>query len=78
MKKNNPEFDVTMGAYDGAEVCELVGLFLLSKVKTSFGNLDFGLYRDDGLGYTRRLPGPKIDRMRKDIIKLFQSHGLRI
>ena len=78
VKKNNPEFDVTMGAYDGAEVCELVGLFLLSKVKTSFGNLDFGLYRDDGLGYTRRLPGPKTERMRKDIIKLFQSHGLKI
>ena len=78
VKKNNPEFDVTMGAYDGAEVCELVGLFLLSKVKASFRDLDFGLYRDDGLGYTRKLSGPKIDRMRKDIIKLFQSYGLKI
>ena len=25
-------FDVTMGAYDGAEVCELVGTFLLQKI----------------------------------------------
>ena len=24
----NPMFDVTMGSFDGAEVCELVGLFL--------------------------------------------------
>ena len=44
VKKNDPEFDVTMGAYDGAEVCDPVGIFLLSKVKTSFGNLDFRLY----------------------------------
>ena len=30
-KKNNNLFDVAMGAYNGDEVCELVGLFLLSK-----------------------------------------------
>ena len=27
VKKDNPEFDVTMGSYDGAEICELVGLY---------------------------------------------------
>ena len=27
----NPLFDVTMDSCDGAEVCELVGLYLLSK-----------------------------------------------
>ena len=78
VKRDNPEFDVTMGSYDGAEVCELVGLFLLSKVKTEFINLDFGLYRDDGLGYVHKLPAKQIDRMRKDIIRLFQSFGLKI
>ena len=26
VKKNNPDFDVTMGSFDGPEVCELVGL----------------------------------------------------
>ena len=29
IKKKGGLFDVTMGAYDGAEVCELVGTFLL-------------------------------------------------
>ena len=29
---DNPLFDVTMGSFDGAEVCELVGLYLLSKI----------------------------------------------
>ena len=31
MKKDGL-FDVTMGAYDDAEVCELVGAFLLDKI----------------------------------------------
>ena len=26
-------FDVTMGSYDGAEICELVGLYLLSQLQ---------------------------------------------
>ena len=45
-------FDVTMGSYDGAESCELVGLFILSKLKTI--GVDLGLYRDDGLGYSSK------------------------
>ena len=27
VKKDNTDFDVTMGSYDGADVCELVGLY---------------------------------------------------
>ena len=30
-KEGNPLFEITMGSYDGAEVCELVGPYLLSK-----------------------------------------------
>ena len=29
-KANNTLFDVTMGSCDGAEICELVGLYLLN------------------------------------------------
>ena len=35
MKKDGL-FDVTMGAYDGAEVCELVGTFLLDKISEKY------------------------------------------
>ena len=31
-KGGNPLFDATMGIYDGAEVCELVGIYLLNKL----------------------------------------------
>ena len=37
IKKNNSSFDVTMGSYDGAEVCELVGLFILNGLANEYG-----------------------------------------
>ncbi len=36
-KDSNSLFDVTMGSYDGAEICELVGLFILNKLGQKFG-----------------------------------------
>ena len=33
IKKNDSDFDVTMGSFDGAEACELIGLFILDKLK---------------------------------------------
>ena len=71
-------FDITMGAYMGAEVCDLVGLFLLSQIDEKFPLLKLGLYRDDGLGVTYNLPGPTRERMKKDIIQVFKSNGLNI
>ena len=37
-KKDNREFDVNMGSYDGAEFCELVGLYLLDLITKEFGS----------------------------------------
>ena len=52
IKKNNDSmFDVTMGSNDGAEVCELVGLYILSILSRKYQKSDIGLYRDDGLEY---------------------------
>ena len=79
VKKANPLFDVTMGSYDGAEICELVGLFLLHEIKQKLKNkVEVGLYRDDGLGVTPSMSGPERERLNKDIIHIFKSHGLRI
>ena len=79
IKKGTGLFDVTMGCYDGAEVCELVGMFALSRLAKEVPAADsIGLYRDDGLGVLRKSPGSKADRIRKDIIKVFADLGLRI
>ena len=79
MKKDNDStFDVTMGSYDGAEVCELVGIYILSTLNEKYSDHQIGLYRDDGLGAFHNLNGQATDRIRKDIIKIFDSLGLKI
>ncbi|KAJ8046824.1 hypothetical protein HOLleu_05625 [Holothuria leucospilota] len=71
------EFDVTMGAYDGAEIAELVGLYILQTIKTELTNINAGLYSDDGLAVIKGT-GRTVDKVRKDITKIFQSLGLKI
>ena len=65
-----------MGSFDGAEVCELVGLFLLDQLAEILGKENVGLYRDDGLAVIKNSSGPAIERIRKMITKLFQQHSL--
>ena len=36
-KEGNKDFDVTMGSFDDAEVCELVGLNILYILSTKYG-----------------------------------------
>ena len=78
--KNSSNFDVTMGSLDGAEISELIGLFMLNEVKKIAGlnQANNGLYRDDGLILLEKCPGPKRERIIKDLHKLFKSHGLKI
>ena len=70
-------FDVTMGSFDGAEICELVGLFIFSKLKDTFGN-NIGLYRDDGLVFLDTKSGRLSDKARKDLTHAFKELGLNI
>ena len=74
-KKGDTTFDVTMGSYDGAETCELVGNFLLSQLQSL--DVNIGLYRDDGLAISNATP--KIaEHTKKEICRIFKHNGLRI
>ena len=77
-KKSKSSFDVTIGSYDGAQVCELVGLCILSLPAEFISQEDVGLYRDDGLIVVKKLNGKQTDRLRKDIIKCFKMVGFKI
>ena len=77
-KGDSSRFDVTMGSFDGAETCELVGLYILHILGQKFGTDNYGLYRDDGLAYFKNLNGNQSDRLRKDIINVFKELGLQI
>ena len=53
---SDTNFDVTMGAYDGAETSELVGLYILHVLIEEKGLLEknsTGIYRDDGLAVVK-------------------------
>ena len=78
IKKKGGLFDVTMGAYDGAEVCELVGTYLLSKVTEKYPKEKIGLYRDDGLAAFLNTSGPQNERIKKDFQRIFKEKGLDI
>ena len=70
--------DITMGSFDGVEVCELTGLFLLNNLSEEYGKNNVGLYRDNGLVLLRNASGPQSERTRKDITWEFKKQGLNI
>ena len=71
-------FDVIMGSYDGAEVCELVGLYILNRLSKKYDKESTRLYRDDGLAVFSNISGPQADRLKKDIKRIFVKLSLKI
>ena len=76
-KKTNPGFDVPMGGFDSAEICDLVGLFLLSELEKLNLNAKLGIYKDDCLGVSKSTPR-QIEAMKKKICTTFRKYGLDI
>ena len=69
-----------MGAWDSAESTDIVGLFLLSKIKILKVNkqgVTVGLYRDDGL-LVCRMTARNTERFKKKLQELFGHYGLRL
>ena len=63
-----------MGSFDGAEICELVGLYMLQHLSAIFGETNnVGLYRDDGLAILQNMPGPDLERIWKKVIKVSKT-----
>ena len=46
-----------MGPFDEAEICELVGLYIQSKLEKILPKSNLRLYRDDGLALSRNING---------------------
>ena len=75
VKRGNPNFDVTMGSYDGAEICDIVGLYLLSQLQKL--NINVGLYRDDGLAVGPQ-PPRELNKIKDRICQVFKENNLSI
>ena len=65
MKDKGDMFDETVGSYDRAMTCELVGAYLLSQLSSYVDRSAIGLYRDDGLAALKDTSTQAVDRLRE-------------
>ena len=62
-----------MGSYDGTEICELVGSYILHVLGEKYWKDKIGLYRDDGLACFTNINGSQAERIRKEFISIFKT-----
>ena len=79
-KDSNGNFDVTQGGFDSCQVCEIVGIYLLSEIEKQLGPdfiMYFGIYRDDG---AIAAPANKktMDKIRQKLVSIFAQNGFKI
>ena len=67
-----------MGSFDGVEICEIVGIYLLETLSLLLVKEKFGLSRDKGFATGKSSSGPVLDKMIKNIISVFKNEGLSI
>ena len=67
-----------MGAYDGIEVCELVGIFIIYQLSLKYNKNNIGLYRHDGLAVFKNISGPQAKKIKKHFQNIFRKNNLNI
>ena len=73
-----------MGSYDGAEICKLVGLYILHKLTSEKNPIiekdNCGIYRDDGLAIIKIKGSCRIAEkgIKPKLTKVFKSEDLKI
>ena len=77
VKKGAANFDNGMGAFDGAECCDLIGLFLLDQLKNRIKEIESVLFRDDGIAVSDATPR-LLEKARQKIVNIFEEWGLKI
>ena len=82
MEKNKHSnlFNVSMGSYNGAEVCDMVRLFILSKIKkiNILNNEEFRVYRDNGLAVIQSKSLRTAENTAKALHRIFKKLGFKI
>ena len=56
---------MTMGAYDGADVCETVGIFILYQLSHKYNKNNIDLYKDNSLAVFKNISGLQSDKSKK-------------
>ena len=61
-KDEDTLFDVLMGSFFGAELCDLIGLIILQYLIPLYNENEIGLYRDDGLAVINKKYNNMLER----------------
>ena len=67
-----------MDAYDGAEVCELIGIFILSLLSKHINKNHIGLNRDESLAILKNISDPEAEKLKKKLQKLLKVNDLDV
>ena len=67
-----------MGAYDEAEICELVENYLLYELSKLYEEKNIGLYRDHRLAVFKNKSRAESEKIRKPIQAIFRENELKI
>lgn len=73
MERQGNLFNVNMGAYDGVEGCELVCIFILSKIGKNCNKNDVVLYKKNSLCIFKNISDPDLEH-----IKWIFKHCLKL
>ena len=71
-------FDVTVGSYDGAELCRIIGINIQSLLTNILSKNNMGLYRGDGLFTIGKINKQQTGRIRKKMIIIFKNIDFQI
>ena len=77
-KGEGGNFYISIGAYDGAKICELVKCVLLYSINKIMDPSSHRLYHNDGLIIVDKSTLKKCDGIRKRLHKLFDEFGIRL
>ena len=77
-KSTDSCLDVTMSSLDGAEICELEGLYIQSKLEKILPKPNFGLYQNDRLALLRNIKRQQTEKVTKNIIGVFKDIGFSL
>ena len=62
-----------MGSYDGAELSELSGIFMLSLTGNKYNPNSIGLYRDDRLAIFKNTSGRNLNKLKRFFKKCLRT-----
>ena len=66
------------GSFDSDEICQIVGIRLLSLLSNKLDKQSSGLYGDNGLVVLRTPSKQETDRIPKEIIDIFENAGFKV